>query len=231
MTDDVWQSFATASWQDLAANPPGDAVRRRADELAAQWQARGRLSRLLIPRIAERRWRRGAEGEEMVGQRLSTLDVGWYLLNDVPIPDTGARIAHLLIGPGGVFVVTPALHRDKRVYVSGETILVNGFRQYHTRTSRSLALRVAHELTRSVGFDVEVRSVVVFVSVKELLVREQPRDGLVHVTSAKGARRWIGQQTERLSPEAVERLFAMARRSTTWESSEQWLVGGAATRE
>ena len=66
------------------------------------------------------------------------------------------EIAHLLIGPGGVFVVTPALHRGKKVYVSGETTLVNGFRHYHTRTSRSLAARVAQELTRSVGFDVEV---------------------------------------------------------------------------
>lgn len=231
MTDDVWQSFATATWQDLAANLPGDAVRRRADELAAQWQARGRLSRMLLPRTAERRWRRGAEGEEIVGQRLSTLDVGWYLLNDVPLADSGIRIAHLVIGPGGVFVVTPALHRGKGVYVSGETTLVNGFRQYHTRTSRSIASRVASELTRSVGFDVDVSAVVAFVSVRELVVREQPRDGRVYVTTARGARRWIRQQPDRLAPQAVERLFAMARRSTTWDCSDQWLVDSQATRE
>jgi hypothetical protein len=224
MTDDVWQSFATSTWNDLAANLPGAGVRRRADELAAQWQARGRLSRLLIPRTAERRWRRGAEGEEIVGQRLSTLDVGWYLLNDVPLPDTGAQIAHLLIGPGGVFVVSPALHRGKKVFVSGETTLVNGFRQYHTRISRALAARVSRQLSATVGFEVDVAAVVAIVNARELIVREQPRDGRVYVASARGARRWIRQRRECLSQPAVERIFAMARRSTTWAASDQWLV-------
>lgn len=231
MTDDVWQSFSAATWTDLAATAPGAAVRRRADELAAQRQSRGRLSRLVLPRTAERRWRRGAEGEEIVGQRLSTLDVGWYLLNDIPLPDTGGVISHLLIGPNGVFVVQPALHRDKKVYVSGETTLVNGFRHYHTRTSRALASIVARQLTASVGFDVDVMAVVAMTNAREMIVREQPRDGRVHVTTAKGARAWVRQQPECLSPPAVERIFAMARRSTTWGSSEQWLVDSEATRE
>jgi hypothetical protein len=40
MTDEVWESFSAATWTDLATNLPGDAVRRRADELSAQWRAK-----------------------------------------------------------------------------------------------------------------------------------------------------------------------------------------------
>ena len=190
MTDDVWESFATASWHDLAVNLPGDVVRRRADELAAQWQSRGKLSRLLMPRIAERRWRRGAEGAGDRRQRLSTLDVGWYLLNDVPLPDLGARDRPPADRPRwGLRRHSRRSHPGKKVYVSGETTLVNGFRHYHDADQQVAGrTRVAQQLTRSVGFDVEVTAIVAVVSAKELLVREQPRDGRVHVTSARGAR-------------------------------------------
>lgn len=222
--DEVWDHFAAASWVDLAANQPGARIRNRANDLAARWEARGALSRLLRPRATERRTLRGAEGAEVVGKGLSTLDVGWYLLNDVPLPDLGREIAHVLIGPGGVFVVTPASHPGKKVYVTGETTLVNGFRHYTTRTSRSLAARVAQQLTRSVGFEVDVTAIVAVVSAKELVVREQPRDGRVYVTTAPGARTWVRQQPEELGSDAVERIFAMARRSTTWENNDAWLV-------
>lgn len=224
MTDEMWESFASAAWVDLAVNAPGARIRNRANELAARWETRGLLSRVFLPRAVERRTVRGAEGAEIVGQRLSALDVGWYLLNDIPLPDLGREIAHLVIGPGGVYVVSPASHPGKKVYISGETTLVNGFRHYTTRTSRALAARAAHQLTRSVGFDVEVKAVVTVVSAKELLVREQPRDSQVHVTSARDVHQWIRQQPEQLGSDAVERIFAMARRSTTWENEDAWLV-------
>lgn len=224
MTDEVWESFAGSAWVDLAANPPGARIRNRANELAARWESRGTLSRLLHPRSSERRTARGAEGAEIVGQRLNALDVGWCLLNDVPLPDLGREIAHLLIGPGGVYVVTPASHPGKKVYVSGETMLVNGFRHYTTRTSRALAARASQQLTRSVGFDVDVTAVVVFVSARDLLVREQPRDGRVHVTSVGDVHKWVREQPETLSHHAIDRIYSMARRSTTWDNQDAWLV-------
>jgi hypothetical protein len=224
MSDEVWESFAASAWVDLAVNAPGARIRNRANELAARCETRGGLTRLLMWRTAAQRTIRGAEGAEIVGQRLGTLDVGWYLLNDVPLPDLGREIAHLLIGPGGVYVVTPASHPGKKVYVSGETTLVNGFRHYTTRTSRALAARASQQLTKSVGFDVDVTAVVAVVSAKDLLVRDQPRDGRVHVTSVRDIHKWIRQQPTQWGTDAVERIFAMARRSTTWENEDAWLV-------
>lgn len=216
MTDEVWQSFSTATWHDLAANLPGDSVRRRADDLSAQWRSKPLLSRLVSPRSAERRSRRGAEGEAVVGQLLMTLDTDWYVLNDVPLGDSGEQISHLVIGPGGVFAVSAELHRGKRIWVSGDTIMVNGFRAYHTPCARARAYEAARLLTASVGFDVAVQGVVALVGVAEFTDREQPRDGQVYVTTPRGARRWLRQQPELLVPHAVDRIYAMARRSTTW---------------
>lgn len=224
MTDEVWESFASSAWVDLAVNAPGARIRNRANELAARWESRGALSRLLLSRGVARRTIRGAEGAEIVGQRLGTLDVGWYLLNDVPLPDLGREIAHVLIGPGGVYVVTPFSHPGKKVYVSGETTLVNGFRHYTTRTSRAFAARASQQLTRSVGFDVEATAIVAVVSAKDLLVRDQPRDGRVEWTSVRDIHKWVRQQPAQLSTDAIDRIFAMARRSTTWETEDAWLV-------
>jgi hypothetical protein len=171
------------------------------------------------PRAAERRSRRGAESEEIVGQRLLSLDAEWYVINDVPLADTGDQIAHVAIGPGGVYVVSAEMHRGKKIWVAGETIMVNGFRAYHTRTSRAMALRTQQLLTDAVGFEVPVFGIVAVVGAVQFTVRDQPRDGKVYVTTSRGARRWLRQQPTRLNDQAVERIFAMARRSTTWQSS------------
>jgi len=217
MTDEVWQSFTAATWTDLAANLPGDSVRRRADDLSAQWRSKPWLSRLVSPRAAERRSRRGAESEAVVGQLLMTLDTDWYVLNDVPLGESGEQISHLVIGPGGVFAIAAELHRGKRIWVSGDTIMVNGLRAYHTPGCRARAQEAAQRLSACVGFEVAVQGVVAMVGVTQFTDREQPRDGQVYVTTPRGARRWLRQQPARLTPDAVDRIYAMARRSTTWQ--------------
>lgn len=50
------------------------------------------------------RWRRGAEGEEAVGQILDGLATGgWHVLHDVTFGR--GNIDHVVVGPGGVFAV------------------------------------------------------------------------------------------------------------------------------
>ncbi len=58
------------------------------------------------------RWRRGAEGEEHVGQVLEGLAAdGWQVLHDVSFGR--GNIDHIAIGPGGVFTVETKSHRGK----------------------------------------------------------------------------------------------------------------------
>jgi hypothetical protein len=51
-------------------------------------------------------WRRGAVGERRTARLLGPLErQGWVVLHDLAVPGSRANIDHLVIGPGGVFVI------------------------------------------------------------------------------------------------------------------------------
>lgn len=51
------------------------------------------------------RWRKGAEGERIVSNFLNKLPVGYFVFNDVMLPDGRGNIDHVVIGPNGIFVI------------------------------------------------------------------------------------------------------------------------------
>jgi hypothetical protein len=59
-------------------------------------------------------WRRGAAGERRIARLLSHLERhGWAVLHDLAIPGSSANLDldHLVIGPGGVFVIDSKQYR------------------------------------------------------------------------------------------------------------------------
>jgi hypothetical protein len=51
-------------------------------------------------------WRRGAVGERRTARLLGHLERhGWAVLHDLAVPGSQANLDHLVIGPGGVFVI------------------------------------------------------------------------------------------------------------------------------
>jgi hypothetical protein len=59
-------------------------------------------------------WRRGAEGERRTARLLDPLEQhGWAILHDLAIPGSRANIDHLVIGPGGVFVIDSKQYRGR----------------------------------------------------------------------------------------------------------------------
>jgi Nuclease-related domain len=59
-------------------------------------------------------WRRGAAGERRTAQLLGPLERhGWAVLHDLAVPRSRANIDHLLIGPGGVFVIDSKQYRGR----------------------------------------------------------------------------------------------------------------------
>jgi hypothetical protein len=57
-------------------------------------------------------WRWGAAGERRTARLLGPLErQGWALLHDLAIPGSRANIDHLVIGPGGVFVIDSKQYR------------------------------------------------------------------------------------------------------------------------
>jgi hypothetical protein len=66
-------------------------------------------------------WRCGAAGERRTARLLGPLERhGWVVLHDLAVPGSWANLDHLVIGPGGVFVIDSKLYRGRlRVDSSG----------------------------------------------------------------------------------------------------------------
>jgi hypothetical protein len=67
-------------------------------------------------------WRRGSAGERRTARMLGQLERhGWAVLHDLAIPHSQANIDHLVIGPGGVFVIDSKQYRGRlRLDPSGQ---------------------------------------------------------------------------------------------------------------
>jgi hypothetical protein len=59
-------------------------------------------------------WRQGAAGEQRTARLLAPLErQGWVVLHDLAIPGSRANLDHLVIGPGGVFVIDSKHYRGR----------------------------------------------------------------------------------------------------------------------
>jgi hypothetical protein len=75
---------------------------------AAGWGLRFKPSREAVA------WRRGSVGERRTAQLLGPLERhGWAVLHDLAVPRSRANLDHLVIGPGGVFVIDSKQYRGR----------------------------------------------------------------------------------------------------------------------
>jgi hypothetical protein len=59
-------------------------------------------------------WRRGAAGERRTARLLGPLARhGWAVLHDLALPGSQANLDHLVIGPGGVFMIDSKRYRGR----------------------------------------------------------------------------------------------------------------------
>jgi hypothetical protein len=71
-------------------------------------------------------WRRGAAGERRTARLLDPLQWhGWVVLHDLAVPGSRANVDHLVIGPGGVFVIDSKDYRG-RLQLDGSGLLWHG---------------------------------------------------------------------------------------------------------
>jgi hypothetical protein len=178
---------------------------------------RSLLARFLGVHNDERAWRIGADGEEAVGRaldRLAMRDPRWCVLHSIPVGDRSSDIDHLVIGPGGVFSLNAKHHPGAKIWVGGNTFMVNGVRQPYVRNSRHEAARASHLLTATCGFPVDVTGVVVPVNAGDIIIRKSPAD--VHVVGRRRLSRWLRRLEPLLDDVTVLAIYEIARRSTTW---------------
>jgi hypothetical protein len=209
-------------WRDLAANRPGQSVRAEAESLLEDMRERSKLrafvARAVDAKTDERAFRVGADGEEAVGPRLERLvKRGWHVLHSIPVGDRGSDIDHLLVGPGGVYTVNTKNHPGKKIWVGEHAILVDGQKTSYLRNSRYEAERVRKALHRELGEEIPVRPVLVVLTgtlLPQVTIKKMPADVLVlDRMDVPGA---FKRAANRLSSTTIDRVYEVARRSTTW---------------
>lgn len=208
---------AARPWIDLAAHTPGAQAWEQARTAREAAPVKTVLARVLGVHTEERAWRIGAEGEVKVAAALAKVvarDPRWRVLHAIPVGQRGADIDHLVIGPGGIFTVNAKHHPGARIWVGGNTVLVNGHRQPYARNSRHEAARAARVLSTACGLSVPVEGLVVTVRAEDVVIKQQPE--AVSVVPRHQIARWLLRRREIHTPEVLEAVYEAARRSTTW---------------
>jgi hypothetical protein len=148
------------------------------------------LPRALAPSQREVAWRRGAEGERIVGRALEALETNGILaLHDRRIPRKRENLDHVAVGRHAVYTVDAKRYQG-RIAVRGERLLVAG----RERSKLLAQARRQRDVVRAAldggGFrDVPVLPVLCFTGVEWPLLFPPRRAGDVRLCSPKGLRR------------------------------------------
>ncbi|MGW5864201.1 nuclease-related domain-containing protein [Streptomyces sp. NPDC055239] len=182
---------------DLAPNRPGEAVLIALDRDPAPAR-----------RLRADPRQRALVAEQAIGDVLDGLEgAGWHTLHSVPLPG-GARIHHLLIGPGGLFSVHTLAARKQRVRVADPMVTVG------RADPRPLVREIRADADRaSFALTAEIRPVLALSGSTDLDVTGPPRDVRIVRDVEVAAIASVGGV---LKPADVEALHAMARDRRTW---------------
>lgn len=132
----------------------------------ARWWMR-RFGQIIEERLRESHvWRRGYEGERVVGELLETaLPDTFYVFNDVHFPGRTANIDHIVIGPSGIFVLdTKNWRGNVSLLDDGKTLLVNSQpdKKNTINVALSAALDVRDKLKTLTNKEYFVKAILVF---------------------------------------------------------------------
>ncbi|MFF7748098.1 nuclease-related domain-containing protein [Streptomyces sp. NPDC007971] len=199
--------------EDLARNRPGASLLGMIAERGPSTVQRLR-AKVLRQSSEWDSWYTGLEGERRVGRELARLSpLGWRVLHGIE-KSNGGDIDHLLIGPGGVFNINTKTHQGASVWVGDTMAKVNGGQpQPYAAASKGEADYVRGVLGRYCDFTVAVEPVLVFVGVESL--RRAPTQFTVRIYQEREVAA-LGPLAGKLTPEQVERVYAVARHRRVW---------------
>ncbi len=200
---------------DLLANRAGEALLRQETAELAAGRSTGRRFADFVPVASS--WEVGAVGEQLVADELRKLaahDPRWGFLNSIPVNAKGSDIDHLVIGPGGVFTINTKHHRDARIWVSGDLLMVNGEKTWYVRNARREAENATARLTEATGRPVRAFALVVPVGAASLTVKNHPAD--VGIVNRRRLVSYFAGLPAVLDKDTVLAAFEAARDCRTW---------------
>jgi hypothetical protein len=147
---------------------------------------------MLGPSSRERAWRRGAEGERLVGAALDRLEPhGWRVLHDRRMPRSRANVDHLVVGRGVVFTVDAKQYTGRIVSRRGALIVKGRDRSKLLEQARRQRDAVRGALDAAGYMDVTTVPVLCFSGVEWPLLFPPRRIGDVLLCSPRRLRRTL----------------------------------------
>lgn len=164
-------------------------------------------------RRASRDTRRAEAAHHRLAQRMGTLGSEWRVLDLKEATGTD-RSSFLAVGPAGVFAVTVKDHGRNRVQFAGDVVQIDGRRPKYVQEARESAKVAAEALTRTAGVSIPVMPVLAFAGSGMISFYGMPKGCLV--TSYQELDRVLNARGNRLAPDTVDKLFALALHPATW---------------
>ncbi|MGV8969055.1 MAG: nuclease-related domain-containing protein [Microbacteriaceae bacterium] len=170
-----------------------------------------------------------AVADAAVGATLDGLSSEWLSVHAVPVSPECATLDHVIVGPGGVFVVDTQSHRGHAVIASQRTFMVSGIRYPYIRNMEYEMGRVERLLGTASKGAVEVSGILAVVEPKSLTVRQKHRDVAVVLSTDLVA--WLSEQREVLSAADIARIGVAAHNPATWSDEYDTSVDIPAMRQ
>ncbi|RYV51505.1 nuclease-related domain-containing protein [Pengzhenrongella frigida] len=162
-------------------------------------------------------WLMGAAGEQAIAATLTGLPAAWFSLHSIPLGDPDSPtgdLDHLVIGPGGVYVINSKHHPGQVVFVKGDMVLVARHAQPYIAAARRDAMTVAVRLSAAVGTPVTVTPVIAFVGADEVVIKFPPRDTLL--TTRGQVLDDLTRRRASLDAATAAAIVDVAQRPSTW---------------
>jgi hypothetical protein len=164
-------------------------------------------------------WEFGAWGEEATGKELARLDPArWTVIHDV---STGhGNVDHLVIGPGGVFVLD-SKRLGGRVVVQGDEVRVERLDDdnlSYTHGGVASVRRLAAQTSQRMLDATRIKTWVTPVMVVWAEFPQRVAEGGCTVVHGDELVRWLESQPARIAPANVPRIAQAAR--SAWASAE-----------
>jgi hypothetical protein len=162
-------------------------------------------------------WLRGVRGELHTASHLRKLGEDWVVLHSIPVGNRGSDIDHVVIGPAGVFTVNSKRLRDRRVWVDGERMLVDGRKADYLRNAEFEARRVDAVLHRA-GLMTAALPIIAVSGAKSITVKASPswKGRVIGVATVEQIVRRIRRRPVKLTPDQVALVARLFSDSSAW---------------
>jgi hypothetical protein len=155
-------------------------------------------------------------GELAAAAEFELLGPGWAVLHAIPLGGREADIAHLVIGPAGVFAISAQLHRGAAISTGRSQVFTDGQAQPYIAAAISSAQRASKLLTAALQAvsPVAVRPVLTFAAARSFAGKPSV-DG-VALVATETLTAWIAAQPVVWRADAVAQVLRAARSADTW---------------